>query len=57
MIQIIVVLISVQLELSPAAPEPSILARMTLTYLLGVEHGLYLPLVEASKANEDKEKA
>jgi hypothetical protein len=30
---------------------------MTLTYLLGVEHGLYQPLVEASKSNEEKEKA
>ncbi|RSH90865.1 hypothetical protein EHS25_010041 [Saitozyma podzolica] len=45
------------LELSPPAPEPSILARMTLTYLLGVEHGLYQPLVEASESIEEKEKA
>jgi m7GpppX diphosphatase len=30
-----------QLELSDPAPGPSLLARMTYTYVLGVEHGLY----------------
>lgn len=30
-----------QLELSAPAPEPSIIAKMTFTYALGVEHGLY----------------
>jgi hypothetical protein len=30
---------------------------MTLTYLLGVEHGLYQPLVEASESSAEKEKA
>lgn len=30
-----------KLELSPAPPQPSILARMNLTYALGVEHDLY----------------
>jgi hypothetical protein len=35
-----------QLELSPEAPESSLLAKMTFTYPLGVEHKL-LPLIKA----------
>jgi m7GpppX diphosphatase len=34
-----------QLELSPAPPEKSLIARMTLTYALGTEHGLCAPLL------------
>lgn len=33
-----------QLELSAPSPEPSIIAKMTYTYVLGVEHGLYAAL-------------
>jgi m7GpppX diphosphatase len=35
-----------KLELSAPAPEPSIIAKMTFTYALGVEHGLYAALAE-----------
>lgn len=35
-----------QLELSADVPQPSLLAKMTLTYPLGVEHKL-LPLIQA----------
>jgi hypothetical protein len=31
----------VQLELSPKAPGPSLLAKMTFSYALGSEHKLY----------------
>jgi len=34
------------LELSPPLPEPSLLARMTFTYPLGVEHGLFEGLIK-----------
>jgi m7GpppX diphosphatase len=39
-----------QLELSPPGPEPSIITRMTFTYALGVEHGLYAGLAEDDTA-------
>lgn len=42
---------TMQLELSPAPPEKSLLARMTLTYSLGVEHGLY-PGLKAAQDDE-----
>lgn len=38
-----------QLELSPSPPEKSILARMTLTYALGVEHPLYACFLKAGE--------
>jgi len=36
-----------QLELSPDAPQLSLLARMTFTYALGKEHALYPGLMAA----------
>lgn len=41
-----------QLELSPKAPEPSLLARMTFTYAIGVEHKLYPGLIAAQGDEE-----
>jgi m7GpppX diphosphatase len=38
-----------QLEISPPLPEQSIPNRMTLTYALGVEHGLYALLLRAGE--------
>lgn len=40
----------VQLELSPAPPQQSLLARMTFTYALGAKHKLFGKLVDAGVA-------
>ena len=44
-------LMMTQIELSPATG-PSLLAQMTFTYALGVEHGLYAGLAGVTEATE-----